>query len=44
LVGLIQSFGDAVRLFIREQSRPIYSNVLLYYFAPVLSIMVILFI
>ena len=43
-IGLFQSFGDAVKLFIREQSSPIYSNVLIYYFAPVLSMLVILLI
>jgi NADH:ubiquinone oxidoreductase subunit H len=44
LVGLLQSFGDAVKLFIKEQSSPIHSNVRVYYFAPMLSIAVILFI
>jgi NADH:ubiquinone oxidoreductase subunit H len=44
LVGLLQSFGDAVKLFIREQSRPTHSNIRVYYFAPVLSIIVMLFV
>jgi len=42
LMGLFQSFGDAVKLFIREQSSPIYSNISLYYFAPVLAMIMIL--
>jgi len=41
-MGLFQSFGDAVKLFIREQSSPIYSNISLYYFAPVLAMIMIL--
>ena len=44
LVGLFQSFGDAVKLFVREQSSPIYSNVGVYYFSPVLAIFVMLLI
>ena len=44
LIGLFQSFGDAVKLFVREQSSPIYSNVGVYYFSPVLAIFVILLI
>jgi NADH-ubiquinone oxidoreductase chain 1 len=43
-IGLLQSFGDAVKLFIREQSRPVYSNVRVYYFSPILAIAVMLFI
>nr|QIT06469.1 NADH dehydrogenase subunit 1 [Mesaphorura yosii] len=44
LVGLFQSFGDAVKLFVSEQSSPIYSNVGVYYFSPVLAIFVMLLI
>ena len=42
LVGLFQSFGDAVKLFIKEQSRPIFTNVRIYYFSPLLAMAVIL--
>jgi NADH-quinone oxidoreductase subunit H len=42
LMGLFQSFGDAVKLFIKEQTRPIYSNVRIYYFAPMLAMIMML--
>jgi NADH-ubiquinone oxidoreductase chain 1 len=44
LMGIIQSFGDAVKLFIKEQRSPLIRNVLIYYFSPVLAILVIVFI
>jgi len=43
-VGLFQSFGDAVKLFIREQGSPMYSNLIIYYFSPLLAIFLMLLI
>lgn len=37
LVGILQSFSDAIKLFTKEQSYPLYSNYLSYYFSPILS-------
>nr|YP_010625985.1 NADH dehydrogenase subunit 1 [Parainocellia braueri]WBK02731.1 NADH dehydrogenase subunit 1 [Parainocellia braueri] len=39
LMGLLQPFSDAIKLFSKEQTFPIYSNYLMYYFSPVLSFM-----
>nr|YP_010625946.1 NADH dehydrogenase subunit 1 [Amurinocellia sinica]WBK02692.1 NADH dehydrogenase subunit 1 [Amurinocellia sinica] len=36
-MGLLQPFGDAIKLFTKEQTFPIYSNYLMYYFSPILS-------
>nr|YP_010626115.1 NADH dehydrogenase subunit 1 [Sininocellia gigantos]WBK02939.1 NADH dehydrogenase subunit 1 [Sininocellia gigantos] len=36
-MGLLQPFSDAIKLFSKEQTFPIYSNYLMYYFSPVLS-------
>nr|YP_010626141.1 NADH dehydrogenase subunit 1 [Inocellia hainanica]WBK02965.1 NADH dehydrogenase subunit 1 [Inocellia hainanica] len=38
-LGLLQPFSDAIKLFTKEQTFPIYSNYLMYYFSPVLSFM-----
>nr|YP_010626024.1 NADH dehydrogenase subunit 1 [Inocellia elegans]WBK02783.1 NADH dehydrogenase subunit 1 [Inocellia elegans] len=38
-MGLLQPFSDAIKLFTKEQTFPIYSNYLMYYFSPVLSFM-----
>ena len=43
-VGLFQSFGDAVKLFIKEQGSPMYSNLIIYYFSPLLAIFLMLLI
>jgi len=40
--GILQSFGDAIKLFIKEQTIPSYSNFLPYYFSPVVSLFIIL--
>jgi NADH-ubiquinone oxidoreductase chain 1 len=40
--GILQSFGDAVKLFIKEQTFPIVSNFFLFYLAPVLSLFVMM--
>nr|ARH54636.1 NADH dehydrogenase subunit 1 [Scaphidema metallicum] len=42
-MGLLQPFGDAVKLFCKEQSYPIYSNFFVYYFSPVLNLLISLF-
>nr|YP_010626011.1 NADH dehydrogenase subunit 1 [Inocellia fulvostigmata]WBK02770.1 NADH dehydrogenase subunit 1 [Inocellia fulvostigmata] len=38
-LGLLQPFSDAIKLFSKEQTFPIYSNYLMYYFSPILSFM-----
>lgn len=40
--GILQSFGDAVKLFIKEQSIPIFSNLSPYYFSPVASLFLVI--
>jgi len=40
--GILQSFGDAIKLFIKEQFSPSYSNFFIYYFSPVFSLFIIL--
>lgn len=40
--GILQSFGDAIKLFVKEQTFPIVSNFLMFYFAPVLSLFVMM--
>lgn len=41
-VGILQSFGDAIKLFIKEQTVPLYSNIVFYYYAPVLSLILMI--
>nr|AGC22372.1 NADH dehydrogenase subunit 1 [Hemicharilaus monomorphus] len=43
-VGILQPFSDAVKLICKEQPIPILSNYLLYYFSPIFSLMVSLFV
>lgn len=43
-IGLLQPFRDAVKLFTKEQVYPIFSNYLIYYFSPVFSLFLSLFI
>jgi NADH-ubiquinone oxidoreductase chain 1 len=40
--GLLQPMADAVKLFIKEQVRLMYSNYLVYYFSPSLNILLAL--
>jgi NADH-ubiquinone oxidoreductase chain 1 len=40
--GILQSFGDAIKLFIKEQFTPITSNFIIYYFSPVFSLFIML--
>jgi NADH-ubiquinone oxidoreductase chain 1 len=41
--GILQSFGDAIKLFIKEQTIPIFSNIIPFYFAPVASLFIVIF-
>jgi NADH-ubiquinone oxidoreductase chain 1 len=41
-VGILQSFRDAIKLFTKEQIIPSYSNIIPFYFAPVVSFIVVL--
>jgi len=43
VAGVIQSFSDAIKLFIKEQITPLKSNSFLYYISPCASIFIILF-
>nr|AXS66368.1 NADH dehydrogenase subunit 1 [Elateroidea sp. 1 KM-2017] len=37
-MGLLQPFSDAVKLFCKEQTNPLMSNYLMYYFSPVFNL------
>ena len=41
--GILQPFSDAVKLFNKEQTFPISSNYLPYYFSPIFSLFISLF-
>mgnify|MGYP003781087207 CR=1 FL=1 len=41
-VGVLQSFGDAIKLFIKEQTIPLFSNMIFYYYSPVLSLLLMI--
>jgi NADH-ubiquinone oxidoreductase chain 1 len=41
--GILQSFGDAIKLFIKEQTIPTYSNLVPFYFAPLFSLFIMIF-
>jgi len=43
IIGIIQSFRDAIKLFIREQFFPNKRNFMAYYFSPVASLFIVLF-
>nr|AJP00055.1 NADH dehydrogenase subunit 1 [Orseolia oryzae] len=43
-MGLLQPFSDAIKLFFKEFTLPIYSNYLIYYLCPLISFSVSLFI
>nr|YP_009630366.1 NADH dehydrogenase subunit 1 [Callispa bowringii]QBP33869.1 NADH dehydrogenase subunit 1 [Callispa bowringii] len=40
LIGLAQPFSDAIKLFTKEQTYPIMSNMILYYFSPVYMMLI----
>lgn len=44
LTGILQPFRDAIKLFTKEQVYPYISNYLIYYFCPVVSLFLVLFI
>lgn len=37
-IGIPQPFSDAIKLFTKEQTFPIISNYLIYYFSPIFSL------
>nr|CAH59886.1 NADH dehydrogenase subunit 1 [Zygaena lonicerae leonensis] len=37
IVGILQPFSDAIKLFTKEQTYPMFSNYMSYYFSPVVS-------
>jgi len=41
-MGILQSMGDAIKLFIKEQIIPISSNFLPYYLTPVISLFIVI--
>jgi len=43
VAGIFQSFGDAIKLFIKEQTIPFNSNIIFYYFSPVISLFIMVF-
>nr|AMW68059.1 NADH dehydrogenase subunit 1 [Myiodactylus osmyloides] len=44
ICGIPQPFCDAIKLFTKEQTYPIVSNYLMYYFSPIISLFLSLFI
>nr|YP_009171538.1 NADH dehydrogenase subunit 1 [Comicus campestris]AJW76393.1 NADH dehydrogenase subunit 1 [Comicus campestris] len=44
IVGIPQPFSDAIKLFTKEQSYPVMSNYVLYYFCPIMSLFLALFV
>lgn len=37
IIGILQPFSDAIKLFTKEQTYPLYSNYFAYYFSPIFS-------
>nr|CAH59811.1 NADH dehydrogenase subunit 1 [Zygaena johannae johannae] len=37
MMGILQPFSDAIKLFTKEQTYPMFSNYLSYYFSPIIS-------
>nr|CAH59842.1 NADH dehydrogenase subunit 1 [Zygaena cynarae samarensis] len=37
MIGILQSFSDAIKLFTKEQTYPMFSNYMSYYFSPIVS-------
>nr|YP_009499379.1 NADH dehydrogenase subunit 1 [Andraca olivacea]AWT58371.1 NADH dehydrogenase subunit 1 [Andraca olivacea]WGO62243.1 NADH dehydrogenase subunit 1 [Andraca olivacea] len=44
VLGILQPFSDAIKLFTKEQIYPSFSNYMVYYFSPVVSFILSLFI
>nr|YP_010040756.1 NADH dehydrogenase subunit 1 [Basilepta fulvipes]QOZ40934.1 NADH dehydrogenase subunit 1 [Basilepta fulvipes] len=42
-IGILQPFGDALKLFTKEQTYPFMSNFSLYYFCPIMNLLLSLF-
>lgn len=42
-IGILQPFADAIKLFTKEQTFPLKSNFLIYYFSPVMNLFISLF-
>nr|YP_009701206.1 NADH dehydrogenase subunit 1 [Idgia oculata]QEQ14412.1 NADH dehydrogenase subunit 1 [Idgia oculata] len=43
LIGILQPFGDAIKLFSKEQIYPLMSNYWIYYFSPIMNLFFSLF-
>lgn len=43
-IGIVQPFSDAIKLFSKERIYPLISNYLIYYFCPIFSLFISLFI
>lgn len=41
-MGILQSFGDAIKLFVKEQFNVVSSNLLIYYASPIISLFIVL--
>nr|AXS65980.1 NADH dehydrogenase subunit 1 [Curculionoidea sp. 22 KM-2017] len=41
-IGMLQPFSDAIKLFSKEQIFPLFSNIILYYFSPVMNLFIAL--
>nr|CAH59884.1 NADH dehydrogenase subunit 1 [Zygaena lavandulae consobrina] len=37
IIGILQPFSDAIKLFTKEQTYPMFSNYMSYYFSPIIS-------
>ena len=44
VIGILQSFSDAIKLFTKEQVFPYKSNFLIFYLSPVCSLFIIIYI
>lgn len=42
VLGILQPFSDAIKLFTKEQTYPLLSNLYLYYFSPVFNLLIAL--
>nr|YP_010175314.1 NADH dehydrogenase subunit 1 [Friesea gretae]QSL98432.1 NADH dehydrogenase subunit 1 [Friesea gretae] len=43
VIGILQSFSDAIKLFTKEQTVPSFSNIVVFFLAPALTFTIILF-
>jgi NADH-ubiquinone oxidoreductase chain 1 len=42
-IGILQPFSDAIKLFTKEQTFPLVSNYIFYYFSPIINLFLSLF-